>query len=55
MNPGECVRHLAARSGDRIGISPLTNKSVQPRKYSAVCYHLFNSNYLPTFEDFSIP
>ena len=23
---GECVRHLAARSGEHIGISPLTNK-----------------------------
>ena len=36
---GECVRHLAARSGEHIGISPLTNKRVQSRKDSAVCHH----------------
>ena len=33
----ECVRHLAVRSGEHIGISPLTNKRVKPRKDSAVC------------------
>ena len=49
----ECVRHLAVRSGEHIGISPLTKKRVQPRKDSAVCYHLLNCNYSPTFEDFS--
>ena len=32
----ECVWHLAVRSSEHIGISPLTNKRVQPRKYSAV-------------------
>ena len=26
---GECVRHLAVRSGEHVGISPLTNKRVQ--------------------------
>ena len=31
---GECVRHL----GERIGISPLTSKRVQPRKDSTVCH-----------------
>ena len=36
-----------------IGISPLTNKRVQPRKDSAVCHHLLNCNYSPIFEDFS--
>ena len=51
---GECVRHLAVRSGKHIGISPLANKRVQPRKDSAVCHHLSNCNYSPTFEDFSI-
>ena len=51
---GECVRHLAVRSGEHIGISPLTNKRVQPRKDSAVCYHLLNCNYSQTFEDFSV-
>ena len=51
---GECVRHLAVRSGEHIGISILNNKSVQPRKDSAVCHYLLNCNYSPTFEDFSV-
>ena len=29
---GECIRYLALRTGEHIGISPLTNKRVQPRK-----------------------
>ena len=45
---GECVRHLAARSGEHIGISPLTNKMVQFRKDSAVYDHLLNCKYSPT-------
>ena len=50
----ECVRHLAVRNGEHIGISPLTNKRVQPRKDSSVCHHLLNCNYSATFEDFSV-
>ena len=50
----ECVRNLAVRSGEHIGISPLTNKRVQPRKDSAVCNHLLNCNHSPTIEDFSV-
>ena len=50
---GEYVRNLAARSGEHLGISPLTNQRVQPRKDSVVCHHLLNCNYSPTFEDFS--
>ena len=51
---GGCVRHFAVRSGEYIGISSLTNERVQPRKDSAVCHHLLNCNYAPTFEDFSV-
>ena len=51
---GECVRDVALRTGKHIGISRLTNKRVQSRKHSAVCHHLLNCNYSPTFEDFSI-
>ena len=51
---GECIRHLAVRGGEHIGILPLTNKKVQPRKDSVVCHHLLNCNYSPTFEDFSV-
>ena len=37
---GECVRHLAVRSSEHIGILPLANKRVQPRrKDSAFYYH----------------
>ena len=39
---------------EHIGISPLTNKRVQPRKDSVVSHHLLNCNYIPTFEDFSV-
>ena len=49
----ECVRHLAVRSGEHIGISPLANKRVQLRKHGAICRHLLNCNCSPTFEDFS--
>ena len=51
---GECVRHLAGGSGEHIGISPLTNKKVQPRKNIAISHHLLNYNYSATFEDFSV-
>ena len=56
---GECVRHLTVRSDGilpsyHIGISPLTNRRVQPRKYSAVCHQLLNCNHSFTFEDFSV-
>ena len=51
---GKCVRHLAVRSDEHIGISPLTNKMVQPRKYSVVYHHFLNFNYSPAFEDFSV-
>ena len=49
---GECIRHLAVRSGEHIGISRSTNERVQPRKDSAVPHHLLNYNYSLTSEDF---
>ena len=51
---GVCVRHFAVKSAEHIGISPLTNKRIQPRKDSAVCHHLLNCIYSPTFEDFNV-
>ena len=51
---GKCVRYLAVRSGEHIGISPLNSKRVQPGKDSVVCYHLLSCNYSPTFADFSV-
>ena len=51
MNP---ITENVLRSAEHIGISPLTNKRVQPRKHSAVCHHLLNCNYSHAFEDFSV-
>ena len=38
----ECVKHIAVRNGEHIGILTLTNKMVQPRKDSDVYHHLLN-------------
>ena len=35
----ENVRYHAVRSGEHIGLSPLTSKRVQRKKDSAVCHH----------------
>ena len=51
---GECVRHLAVRSGEHTGISSLTNQRVQPGKDSVVYDHLLNYNCSRTFQDFSV-
>lgn len=51
---GECVRQLTAKNGKHTGISPLTNKSAQPRKDTVACHHLSNYNYSPSFGDFGI-
>ena len=48
-NYGECVSHPAVRSGEHIGISHLTNKSVQPRKNSAVYYNQLIATIKPRF------
>ena len=41
---GQCFSSLAIRSGKQNGISPLSNKTEQPRKNNAVCHHLLNRN-----------
>ena len=49
------IRHLSdIRSGEYIGVSPLTGKKVKPINNSSVCDHLLHSNYLPSFDNFSI-
>ena len=50
---GECVRHLNARIGEHIGISPLTKKKAKP-KGSAVSDHLLLCNHSPSFENFIV-
>ena len=48
---GEPDRHLKVRSGEYIGISPLTFKKTKPSKKSD---HLLNGNNIPSFEEFTI-
>ena len=51
---GEMDRHLKVRSGEQIGISPLTFKKAKPSKESAIHDHLLNCNNLSSFEEFTI-
>ena len=51
---GETDRHLKVRSGEHIGISPLTFKKTKPSKESAIRDHLLNCNNIPSLEEFTI-
>ena len=51
---GETDRHLEVRSGEHIGISPLTFRKVKSSKESAIRDHLLNCNYIPSFDKFTI-
>ena len=51
---GETDRHLKVKSGEHIGISPLTFKKTKPSKESAIHYHLLNCNNIVSFEEFTI-
>ena len=51
---GETDRHFKVRSGEHIGISPLTFKKTKPSKESAIRDHLLNCNNIPSFEEFTI-
>ena len=51
---GESIRHLHIRSGEHIGVSPLTGKKVKPSSNSAICDHLLHCNFLPSFDNFSV-
>ena len=50
----EYSRHLSVVKGEQTGTSSLTNGIVQQRNDNVACHHLLNSNYLPTFEKFSV-
>ena len=50
---GDCVRHLNVRTGEHIGITPLTRKQVKP-KYSSVINHLILCNHSASYDDFGI-
>ena len=47
-------RHLKVRSGEHIGISPLTFRKVKPSKESAIRDHLLHCNNIPSFDEFTI-
>ena len=51
---GETDRHLKVKSGEHIGISPLTFKKTKLSKESTICNHLLNCNNIPSFEEFII-
>ena len=51
---GESIRYLDMRSGEQIGVSPLTRKKVKPSNNSAICDHLVYCNFLPSFDNFSV-
>ena len=50
---GECVRHLNVKTGEHIGISPLTKKQVKPKSRS-VADHLLLCNHSVSYDDFNI-
>ena len=51
---GESIRHLDIRSGEHVGVSPLTGKKVKPSNSSAICDHLLHCIFLPSFDNFSV-
>ena len=51
---GETNRHLKVRSGEHIGILPLTFKKVKPSAESSVRDHLLVCDHCPSFEDFTV-
>ena len=51
---GQMDRHLKVRSGEHIGISPLTFMKTKQSKGSAIHNHLLNCNNILSFEDFTI-
>ena len=50
----ETDRHLKVRSGEHIGISPLTFRKVKPSKESVIRDHLLNCNNIQSFDEFTI-
>ena len=51
---GETERHLKVRSGEHIGISPLTFKKTKPSEDSSIPDHLLECNHNPSFDEFTI-
>ena len=51
---GESIRHLDIRSGEHIGVPPVTGMKVKPSNNSAICDHLLHCNFLPSFDNFRV-
>ena len=51
---GESIRHLDIRSEEHIGVLTLTGKKVKPSNNSAICDHLLQCIFLPSFDNFSV-
>ena len=51
---GETDRNLKVRSGEHVGISPLTFRKVKPSKESTIRDHLLNCNNITLFDEFTI-
>ena len=42
---GESIRYLDIKSGEHVGVSPLTGKKVKPSNNNAICDHLLLCNF----------
>ena len=51
---GESTKHLDIRSGEHIGMSPLTGKKAKPSNNSAIFDHLLHCDFVPSLENFSV-
>ena len=51
---GETERHLKVRSGEHIGISPLSFKKTKPSKEGSIRDHLLQCGNNPSFDEFTI-
>ena len=50
----ETERHLKVRSGEHIGITPLTFNKTKPSKESSIRDHLLEHDNNPSFDEFTI-
>ena len=50
----ETERHLKVRSGEHIGITPLTFNKTKPSKESSIRDHLLERDNNPSFDEFTI-
>ena len=51
---GGSIKHFDIRSGEHVGVSPLTGKKVKSSNDSAISDHLLHCNVLTSFDNFSV-